>query len=135
MNENQAEFKGWANRMTARQLEILQHALGVDQYGRGQMYRDHFCAGGDDETVCRELVAMGHMCTWRGADERGQVPGFPYYNCSVTDQGKRAMLAESPQAPKLSPAQERYRRFLHADTGSSFGEWLKATAQHEKEVR
>ncbi len=38
--------------MTPRQLEILQHALGVDKYGQGDMYRNHFCAGGDDEAVC-----------------------------------------------------------------------------------
>ena len=50
--------------ITPAQLEILQHALGVDQYGRGEMYRNHFCAGGDDEATCRELVEMGYMATF-----------------------------------------------------------------------
>jgi len=64
--------------LTPRQLEILRHALGVDQYGRGEMYRRHFCAGGDDETVCRELVALGFMETFVRS-------WLPYYNCIVTE--------------------------------------------------
>jgi hypothetical protein len=104
--------------MKPRQLEILQHALGVDKYGRGEMYRNHFCAGGDDEATCRELVALGYMRTF----ERSYLP---YYNCTVTESGKSAMLAESPTPPKLSRSQKRYRAFLRADTGRPFGEWLK----------
>jgi hypothetical protein len=113
------------NALTTRQLEILQHALGVDQYGQGEMYRNHFCAGGDDEATCRELVALGFMRLWSNADPNtGETPGFPYYNCSVTESGKAAMLAQSPLAPKLTRSQERYRRFLNADSGMSFKEWL-----------
>lgn len=110
--------------MTKEQIHILQHSLGVDEYGRGQMYRNHFCAGGKDEELCRELVAVGLMWTWPNADENGRVPGYPYFNCSVTDKGKSAMLAESPKPPKLSRSQARYRRFLAEDTGESFKEWL-----------
>ena len=105
--------------MTPKQLEILQHALGVDQYGRGEMYRNHFCAGGSDEVVCRELVALGYMTSF----ER---EWLPYYNCVVTDAGKAAMLAESPKPQKLTPSQRRYQRFLDADTGLKFREWLSA---------
>lgn len=111
--------------MTPEQLHILQHTLGVDQYGRGEQYRNHFCAGGCDETICRELMALGYMRTWRGADENGQVPGYPYFNCSVTEEGKAMMLRESPVPPKLSRSQKRYRRFLEADLGCSFSEFLK----------
>ncbi len=81
--------------MNQRQLEILQHALGVDQYGRGPMYRNHFCAGGADEDICRELVAMGYMETFTRS-------WLPYYNCVVTDAGRKAMLTESPKSPKLT---------------------------------
>lgn len=107
--------------MTAEQLEILQHALGVDEYGRGDMYRNHFCAGGSDEAICRELVALGYMTTF----ERSYLP---YYNCKVTEAGKAAMLAESPKPPKLTRGQQRYRKFLREDSGLSFGEWLRARA-------
>lgn len=103
--------------MNPRQLEILQHALGVDQYGRGEMYRNHFCAGGDDETICRELVALGYMETFTRAY-------LPYYNCIVTEAGKAAMIEQSPKPPKLTRSQQRYRRYLSADTGESFREWL-----------
>ena len=105
--------------LTPQQLQILQHSLGVDQYGRGRQYRNHFCAGGADEITCRELVELGYMRQHRTTDL------FPDYNCSVTEAGKVAMLAQSPKPPKLSRSQHRYRRFLHADTGESFGQWLK----------
>lgn len=104
--------------LTPQQLEILQHSLGVDQYGQGQMYRNHFCAGGADEDICRELVALGYMETFTRSY-------LPYYNCTVTDAGKAAMSAQSPKPPKLTRSQQRYRRFLKADTGESFIQWLK----------
>jgi hypothetical protein len=82
------------------------------------MYRNHFCAGGGDEAICRELVEMGYMKTFVRSY-------LPYYNCTVTEAGKTAMLAQSPQPPKLTRGQRRYRSFLRADTGESFGEWLQ----------
>jgi hypothetical protein len=89
------------------------------------MYRNHFCAGGDDEDVCRELVALGYMETF----ER---EWLPYYNCLVTESGKAAMLESSPKAPVLTRGQKRYREFLKADTGRSFGEWLKDQQEHRR---
>ena len=47
--------------MNPRHLEILQHALGLDQYGHGKSHRNYFCAGEGDEADCRELVAAGLM--------------------------------------------------------------------------
>lgn len=111
--------------MTKEQLHILQHSLGVDQYGQGNMRRNHFCAGKGDEQACRDLVAMGYMREHRTTEL------YPYYNCSVTDEGKAAMLAESPKPPKVTRSQARYTRFLNADSGMSFREWL----QYEKDER
>lgn len=105
--------------MTTKQLGILQHALGLDQYGRGEFTRNHFCAGEDDEGDCRMLVADGYMETF----ER---EWLPYYNCRVTERGKQAVRDFSPSAPVLTRAQKRYRAFLDADCGLKFGEWLKA---------
>lgn len=113
--------------MTSRQLEILQHALGVDQYGRGARTRNHFCAGAADEPTCRELVALGLMVTF----ERSWLP---YYNCMVTPAGIDAMLANSPAPPKLTRSQYRYRRFLDHDSGLSFREWLKYYGKEERTV-
>lgn len=113
--------------LTPRQLEILQHALGVDEYGRGQMYRNHFCAGVADENVCRELVAMGFMETFTRK-------WLPYYNCIVTETGKAAMLAQSPKPPKLSAAKRRYLEYLRiADaTNETFIEYLRRISPRRK---
>ncbi len=111
--------------MTPEQLQILQHALGVDKYGQGRQYRNHFCAGGTDVPICESLVALGYMRVWHP-----NASPLPYYNCAVTKEGKSAMLAASPAPPKLSRSQHRYRRFLSADSGLRFGEWLKLDWSH-----
>ncbi len=104
--------------MTPEQLQILQHSLGVDKHGQGDLYRNHFCAGGSDETICRELVEMGFM------QQHLTTEMYPYFNCSVTDAGKEAVRRESPKPPKFTRSQKRYRAFLNADCGLSFREWL-----------
>ena len=114
--------------MKPRLLEILQHSLGVDKYGQGEMYRNHFCAGGDDEPLCRELVEMGYMRVFAP-----NASPLPYYNCTVTEAGKEAVRRESPKPPKLTRGQQRYREFLHADSGMSFIDWLKASAEFKKQ--
>ena len=106
--------------MTPSQLQILQHSLGADKYGRGGGYRNHFCAGADDEPDCRALVEMGFMRVFHP-----NASPYPYYNVTVTDAGRAAMIAESPTPPKLSRSQIRYREFLEADSGMRFIEWLK----------
>jgi len=105
--------------MTQKQLEILQHALGLDKFGQGEMYRNAFCAGPDDEPICRELIAMGLM------QQHATTEWMPYFNCSVTPAGKAAVKRESPTPPKLSRGAITYRQFLKADSGMKFGEWLK----------
>lgn len=110
--------------MTREQLGILQHALGIDKYGQGAMYRNHFCASGDDERACRELVAMGYM------RQHATTEVFPYFNCSVTDQGMLAVLVESPKPPKLTRGQKRYRRWLDADSGMRFIDWCRVERKH-----
>jgi hypothetical protein len=106
--------------LSAEQLSILQHALGVDKYGQGEMYRNHFCAGVDDEPICRSLVDAGLMYVFRP-----NASPYPYYNCSVTEAGKQAVREQSPAPPKLTRSQKRYREYLAADSGLSFHEWLR----------
>ena len=106
--------------LTKAELQILQHALGLDQYAQGQMFRNHFCAGGDDEITCRRLVDLGYMRVF--APNKSP---YPYYNCTVTDAGKEAVVRESPKPPKLTRGQMRYREFLQSDSGVSFIEWLQ----------
>jgi hypothetical protein len=105
--------------VTPDQLHILQHSLGLDQFGQGRMFRNHYV--GDPE-ACRPLVTLGFMTEQRASELTGGDPWF-----RVTDSGKAAMLAESPKPPKLTRSQLRYRQFLDADSGMKFHEWLKAT--------
>lgn len=110
--------------MTSRQLEILQHTLGVDEYGRTPKgftpyTRNHFCAGEADESDCRALVEAGLMV------EHQRTQWLPYFNCSATDAGKKAMHAASPAPPKLSRSKKRYLAYLDADCDMKFGDWLK----------
>jgi hypothetical protein len=109
-------------------LHILQHALGRDQYGKGSDYRNHFCAGegSADFDLCRDAVSRGLMVEHPPSEISGGDHIF-----TVTDAGKAYIAAHSPPKPRLSRGQERYRRYLgsaSADSGATFGEWLKMKA-------
>lgn len=81
-------------------LQILQHTLGCDQYGRGTFYRNHFVAGGDNVANCEELVSRGLMRkhSRRGGAGDELTGGMPCYY--VTDAGKDEMIRQSPKAPR-----------------------------------
>lgn len=104
------------------QLGILQHALGVDQYGQGEQYRNHFCTGpgSNDYDACMALVEQGLMMRRDGSPLTGGD-----YLFRVTDWGKAFVALSSPKPPKLTPGQQRYREYLIADSCLTFGEWIK----------
>jgi len=108
--------------MTPKQLHILQHSLGLDQYGQGSFYRNHFVTGpgSDDYDDCKELARNGLMVMATVTMMSGGDHAF-----FVTDEGKKAVSDESLKPPKLTKAQKRYRSWLEADCNMSFGEWLK----------
>jgi len=72
--------------MTETQLHILRHSLGLDRFGRGESYRNHFVAGSwsKDYDDCVALVESGHM-TRRAGDELSGVDDISI----VTESGKR----------------------------------------------
>ncbi|MDP9590640.1 UNVERIFIED_ORG: hypothetical protein J2W19_003204 [Shinella zoogloeoides] len=82
--------------MNAEQLHILQHSLGLDPCGRGTMYRNSFVtgAGSTDHPACMALVAKGFMTRRAKVQLYGGDDIF-----TVTDAGKRAVVAEGPKAP------------------------------------
>ena len=111
--------------MTPEQLQILQHSLGVDQYGRGRRYRNCFVTDPDctDGKACQSLVTLGYM---QSRGNGGELTGgmFVY---TVTDDGVEAMLRESPAPPQVTPmtrSKRRYQEYLDADSGLTFKEWL-----------
>jgi hypothetical protein len=104
-------------------LQILQHSLGVDQYGRGQQYRNHFATseGSTDWPVCNALVEQGLMDVQRSHPLSRDLDCF-----WVTVQGKAFVAANSPQPPVLTRGQKRYREFLDTDgVFESFEDFLK----------
>lgn len=123
--------------MTQRQLEIIQHALGCDEYGKTSYrsctahpdyfpyHRNHFCAGQSDKSDCQALVELGYM------KQHETTQWLPYFNCSVTKAGIEAMKEQSPKPPKLTRSQKNYRAFLDADLDVTFREWLRI----QKEAR
>ena len=95
--------------MTPKQLHILQHALGVNEYGLGEQYRNNYVGGAEE---CRPLVAMGYMTEHKASEITGGDPLF-----TVTDAGKNAVKDESPNPPKITRSQQRmmdYRDFADA---------------------
>lgn len=88
--------------MDAGELHILQHSLGLDQYGRGTFYRNHFCTGEGslDHPVCMSLVDQGFMTRRANIEMFGGMDMF-----YVTPLGRDAAVAHSPKPPKLVPRQ------------------------------
>jgi hypothetical protein len=110
-------------------LSILQHALGVDQYGRGQQHRNHYCAapGHHSWSALLDLVRQGHMTRRTGSPISGGADIF-----QVTSLGKTWMFKKSPAPPKLTAGQRRYQDFLDADCDMRFGDWLKWKSAQRK---
>lgn len=117
--------------MSAAFLPVLQHALGLDQYGRGDAYRSHFCAGpGDDDYLT--CVAMTDQGLMTRRDRLPVVSGTMFH---VTDKGRNYVRENSPAPPKLTRGQRRYQDYLSADCELSFGEWLKQPRAETEEAR
>ena len=105
-----------------RDLGILQHALGVDQHGRGSQYRSHFVTGpgSSDHPTCMSLTERGLMTRRDGATIC--FGGDDLFH--VTDAGCAYVAQHSPAPPKLTRSQARYQRYRDADSSLTFREWL-----------
>lgn len=108
-------------------LHILQHALGLDDYGQGEAYRNHYVANveSDSYTLCMSHVEAGRM-TRHGPSE--MFGGGSSYCFAITDVGRKYVREHSPRPPqvRMTRSQRRYREFLQADCGLSFGDWLRS---------
>lgn len=112
-------------------LHVLQHAVGLDDYGRGRDYRNHFCTeeGTVDWPLCMAHVAAGRM-ERHGPD--AVYGGSKSYCFFVTKAGRRFISEQSPPPPRQTRSQQRYQRFLNADSGLTFFEWLKQEQQRSE---
>lgn len=111
-------------------LHILQHSLGLDQYGQGRQYRNHFVTGPetDNYPACRALVEAGLMYERTGNALTGGDPCF-----AVTLAGIEFVALNSPKPPKVSRSRARYLRFLEfGDSFSSFLDFCRWDADPER---
>ena len=114
-----------------QEIHILQHTLGLDQYGRGNSYRNHFVTIGEskDLETIKDLVSLGLM-------EQTRTPSFCGSDTlvfSVTEKGREYVAKNSPPPPKISKSKARYKRFLEfGDCFDSFIEFCRWDAQIQK---
>ena len=106
-------------------LHILQHSLGVDQFGRGERYRNHFVTGEGsvDYPICMEAVERGLMHRRSGNALTGGNDLF-----TVTDAGKAWVGENSPKPDRKQMARDKYSRFLNISDcmpDLTFGEFLR----------
>jgi len=108
--------------MIDQKLHILQHSLGLNQYGEGNQYRNYFVTGpgSRDYESCCELVTEGLM---KNLGSRGISGSNDIF--IVTPKGIDYVALNSLPAPKLTRGQKRYRAYLSSESGETFGEWLK----------
>jgi hypothetical protein len=118
----------------SRGLHILQHSLGVDRFGQGNQYRNHFVTGegSTDYPDCQALVAAGLMTRQKGGRLTGGDDAF-----FVTEAGKAYVAEHSPPAPKLTASQRRYREWLKVSdaTNESFIEFCRRQSALATEAR
>lgn len=116
--------------ITKTQLHILQHSLGVDEYGQGNQYRNHFVTGegSTDWPDCNALVDAGLMTVRRNHPLRGKSDCF-----NVTEAGKQYVAEHSQKPPKVSRSKARYKRYLeYRDGFDSFIDFCRWDAQNQK---
>lgn len=117
--------------LNQQHLHILQHSLGLDAYGQGRQYRNHFVTGpgSKDWDACRALVDAGLMTENKGHELLTAGDSVFY----VTEAGKDYVAANSPKPPKVSRSRARYLRFLeYGDSFSNFLEFCRWDAEPER---
>lgn len=105
-------------------LQILQHSLGVDQYGQGNQYRNHFAANPEskDFSICQRLAEMGLM---KNLGTKKSIFGDLNFFI-VTPAGIDAVALHSPAPPKISKSKKRYQEYLKiADCFDNFKDFLR----------
>jgi hypothetical protein len=108
--------------LTEKHLHILQHSLGLDKYGQGHPYRNHFVTGANtvDYPLCMGLTNRGLMSF---ATPSALTGGD--YCFIVTPAGARYVVENSPKPPKMTATQKRYQDYLRSDSSLSFIEYLR----------
>ncbi len=114
-------------------LQILQHSLGLDQYGRGEQYRNRFVTGTNGKDYSDIVV----LCDAELMQSHGEIKIYGgMVGFSVTEAGIEYVRVNSPSPPpepKLTRSQKRYKRFLeYGDGFNSFIEFCRWDADKER---
>lgn len=108
-------------------LNILQHTMGLDEFGRGNKYRNHFvsCKGHHDQPEIDIMVSEGLMEKVLGIHP--ELLGGKDSHCfRVTRKGERYIEENSPKPPRLTKAQQRGARWREfGDMFDSFRDFLR----------
>jgi len=116
--------------MMCIKLQILQHSLGLNQYGQGRQYRNHFVAGpgSTDFAICIELVEAGLR---KRRSSFILTAGDEVFH--VTPAGVDFVALNSTKPPKVSKSKARYLRFLeYGDGFDSFLQFCRWDASSER---
>ena len=111
--------------ITKKQLNIMRHALGIDDAGIPKNNRDYFRnrfftdLNTEDGKECQHLVEIGMM---EGTGPLFLAAGMHMF--MVSEQGRKYVDENAPTPEKLTRSQKRYKRFLELDTGLTFKEFL-----------
>ena len=115
---------------TSKQLQILQHSLGLNEFGQGHQYRTHFVTGegSPDHSDCMANVNAGLMSRHAGNALSGGSDIF-----HVTQAGIDYVALNSPKPPKISRSKQRYERFReYGDCFDNFIDYCRWDASPER---
>ena len=111
--------------ITKNQLNIMRHALGIDDAGISKNNRDYFRnrfvtdLNTENGKECQQLVAIGMM-----EDTGPLFLAVGMHLFMVSEQGRKYVDENAPKPEKLTRGQRRYREFLELDMGLTFKEFL-----------
>lgn len=116
-----------------QKLQILQHSMGLDQFGRGTKYRNRFVSGPGhhDQSSIDEMVRDGLMAVTNVSPGLLGEGGACYH---VTRAGEAFIDANSPKPTKKTKSQERGARWReYGDRFDSFRDFLRWDTHPDRE--
>lgn len=96
--------------LTSQEIEVLRHTINTGRFVTDEAH----------------VLAMAECGLLRDHGAQEIAGGMHYF--TMAQAGRDAFAAYQatlPPPPKLTRSQIRYRRFLSADCGMKFSEWLK----------
>src|SRR6187402_1773320 len=108
-------------------LLILRHALGYAESGSGKETRNYYCTDPDDKE-CVKLVKEGKMARGKPIEFAG---GLQYF--FVTQAGRDFVRQANKTKKVLNRNQKTYQRYLEADCGMTFIEWLVSSKNRDRD--